>query len=134
LVASQREALDASEKARRKLVAELARHRGKELYDSTTPVASGFRRVVRRMASGAIDDELRALAQGFTSRSQAVFLAVIEDPLTMLLAVSTDAGIHAGNKLRGALASAGGRGGGNAQVAQGTVPSKDALESVLSLL
>jgi alanyl-tRNA synthetase len=134
LVASQREALDTSEKARRKLVAELARHRGRELYDSTTPEASGFRRVVRRLASGAVDDELRALAQGFTSRPQAVFLAVIEDPLTMLLAVSTDAGIHAGNKLREALASAGGRGGGNAQVAQGTVPSKDALESVLSLL
>ena len=134
LVAAQREALEASEKARRKLAAELARARGRELYEATAPDASGLRRAVERRSSGAIDDELRALAQGFTSQARAVFTAVVEEPPSVLLAVSGDAGIHAGETLKRALAAAGGRGGGNAQMAQGSVPSVAALEAVLASL
>jgi alanyl-tRNA synthetase len=132
LVAAQREGLDASERSRRKVAAELAGLRGRELYDATTPDAAGIRRVTRRLPAGALDDELRALAQGFIARSRAIFLVTIEDPPSILLAASSDSGVHAGNTLKEALAAAGGRGGGNAQLAQGSVSSRQALEAVVT--
>jgi alanyl-tRNA synthetase len=58
-----------------------------------------------------------------------VFLATAEQPPSVLLAVSADAGLHAGNLLKAALANAGGRGGGNARLAQGSLPSEKALAS-----
>ena len=63
-----------------------------------------------------------------------MFTAVVEEPPSVLLAVSGDASIHAGETLKRALAAAGGRGGGNAQMAQGSVPSAAALEAVLAAL
>jgi alanyl-tRNA synthetase len=134
LVAAQKERLEAAEKARRKLASELAERQGRELYRETTPDASGMRRVVRRMPSGTIDEELHALARGVTSESRAIFVTLIEDPPSVLLAVSADAGVHAGDALRAALHMVGGRGGGNARLAQGSLPGKAALESVAELL
>ena len=134
LVEVQSASLQAAEKARRKLSAELAGFRGRELYTTTAPDAAGVRRVLRRLPKGAIDDELRATAQSFTSQSQAVFLAVIDDPPALLLAVSKDAGLHAGETLKAALARVAGRGGGSAQMAQGSTPAREALEQVLDEL
>ena len=135
IVAAQIQALDISEKARRRLATELARLRGGELYRATAPNASGLRSVLQRLPKGAaLDDELRATAQGFTAGDKAVFLAVVEDPPALLLAASKDAGLHAGNLLKSALTPNGGRGGGNAQLAQGSLPSRDALEQAVTQL
>ncbi len=132
LVAAQSEALQAAERARRKLAVELARFKGRELYEATPPDVAGRRRVVRRLPSGAIDDELRALAQSFTAQPQAVFVAAIETPPAILFAAAAGAGIHAGEALKAALTAVGGRGGGNAQLAQGSAPSPAALDAALS--
>jgi alanyl-tRNA synthetase len=43
-------------------------------------------------------------------------------------------GIHAGNRLKEALAAHGGRGGGHAQLAQGSLPGVEALNAVLATL
>lgn len=134
LVAAQKERLEAAEKARRKLAAALAERQGRELYRETTPDASGIRRVVRRMPAGTIDDELRALAQGVTSECKAIFLALIDEPPSVLLAVSSDAGLHAAETLRAALRAVGGRGGGNARLAQGSAPDKMSLDRLTDLL
>jgi alanyl-tRNA synthetase len=129
LVAAQLEALQSAEKARRRFTAEVVRYQGRELYRTTPPGPDGFRRVVRRLPSGAIDEELRGLAQGFTSQPRAVFVAAIEGtPCSVLFAVSENAGIHAGDVLRQVVARHGGRGGGAAGVAQGSVPSAQALD------
>ena len=130
LIAAQIEKLQDTEKARRKLGLELAQAQGRELYAETQPDSSGMRRVTRRTPSGSIDDELRTLALSFAGGSKAVFLAGIENPPAFLLAVSKDSGLHAGNVVKGAVAAAGGRGGGNPTVAQGSVPSREAFESV----
>jgi alanyl-tRNA synthetase len=58
---------------------------------------------------------------------------VLDAPPTIVLA-SSDGGIDAGTALRKVLADAGGRGGGNARIAQGTVPSVSALEAVIEAL
>ncbi len=132
LAASQLQALDTSEKARRKLATELARLRGAELFRATEPNAAGVRIVVQTLT--ALDDDVRATAQGFTAGGKALFLAVAEDPPALLLAASTDACIHAGNAVKSAVTAFGGRGGGNAQLAQGSLPSREALAGALSQL
>jgi alanyl-tRNA synthetase len=134
LVAAQREACEAAEKARRRLAADLARFRGREMYEATPPGPDGLRRGRHRQPSGSLDEEVRGLAQGFTAQPKAVFVAAIDDPPAVLLAVSADAGLHAGELLKTALAGFGGRGGGNAALAQGSIASPDGLASLLKQL
>jgi alanyl-tRNA synthetase len=52
----------------------------------------------------------------------------------VLVAASKDAGIHSGNVVKEAVSALGGRGGGNAGMAQGSVPSRDALDALLAAL
>ncbi len=135
LALSQIQQLDTSEKARRRLAIELARLRGGELFRETTPNATGVRVVVQVLGKGvALDDDVRATAQGFAAGGKAVFLAVAEEPPSVLLAASADAGVHAGNAVKSAVTAFGGRGGGNAQVAQGSLPSLEALGSAAAQL
>ena len=133
LVASQLEAARAAEKAARKLDLELAAYRGRELYQSELPGSDGIRRVTRRAAGGSLED-LRALAQSFTAQPRAIFLAALDDPPSILLAASADAGIDCGKLLKAALSEAGGRGGGAPRMAQGSLPDRAALEGVLAKL
>ncbi|HYK18306.1 MAG TPA: DHHA1 domain-containing protein [Bryobacteraceae bacterium] len=132
LVQSQREKLVETERAHRKLATEVAQMRGRELYANTAPGPDGIRRVERGVP--ALSDDLRAEAQSFVAGAKAVFLAIGEEPPAILLAASTDSGVHAGNLLKNVLASVSGRGGGSASMAQGSVPDKNALESAMLAL
>ena len=77
---------------------------------------------------------MRVRAQAFVSGPRAVFLAVCDEPPSLLLAASGDSGIHAGERMKAAVTAAGGRGGGNQTVAQGSVPHTAALEAVVQSL
>jgi alanyl-tRNA synthetase len=132
-IAAQLETARAADKARRKLEIELAAYEGRELYRDTAAGPDGMRRAVRRATSGSLD-ELRALAQNFTAQSQAIFVATLTNPPSVLLAASADAGVDAGQKLKAALTEAGGRGGGTARMAQGSVPDGALLEKVVEKL
>jgi alanyl-tRNA synthetase len=133
LAAAQLEAIREADRLRRKLESELARYQGRELYDATAPGANGLRRVVRRLAKGTLD-ELRPLAQSFTAQPKAVFITAIEQPATVLLATSADSGLDAGKTLQPLLAQAGGRGGGSARMAQGSLPTAQALDQIVGSL
>ncbi len=133
LVAVQLEAAKAGEKTRRKLELELAAYQGKELYAATEPGPDGMRRALQRLDRGNLED-LRAVAQNFTASPKGIFLATLQDPPSVLLAASSDSGIDAGKVLKAALAEAGGRGGGNARIAQGSVPVAALLDSLVSQL
>jgi len=133
MVAAHVETARAADKARRKLELDLAAYQGRELYRDTAPGADGVRRVVRRATAGSLE-ELRALAQNFTAQSRAVFVATLTNPPSVLLAVSADAGVDAGQALKAALSDAGGRGGGTARMAQGSVPDSALLERVVEKL
>ena len=130
LVTAQIDKLQATEKARGKLAVELARAGGRQLYSETASGADGMRRVRRTVA--AITEELRAEAQAFASGSKAVFLAVVEDPPSLLLAASKDSGVNAGALVKDAVTQAGGRGGGNPAMAQGSVPRRELLDEVVA--
>jgi alanyl-tRNA synthetase len=133
LVAAQMEALKSAEKDRRRLEQELAILQGRELYDAASPDASGMRRVVKRIPSGALDP-LRAMAQGFCARPKAMFVGAAGEPPQLLLATSSDSGMDAGKLLKAALGEAGGRGGGAARMAQGSASSGEALEKAIAAL
>jgi alanyl-tRNA synthetase len=132
LVDAQRERLQEADRARRRLATELAQMRGRALYLDTPPGPDGIRRVLRRADS--LSDELRTESQSFVEGSKAVFLALGADPPSVLLAVSKDSGVQAGELLKRALTTAGGRGGGSPTTAQGSLPSPNALDQVARAL
>lgn len=131
LVSRQRTRLKESESRLRQLDTELAARIARERYELAEPDDSGVRRVVERRAAGSLD-ELRPLALATTSLPRAVFVGAVESPASLLLAASDDSGLDAGRALKAALADAGGRGGGSARLAQGTLPSRDALDRALA--
>jgi alanyl-tRNA synthetase len=130
-IAALLEEKKALDKERQRLAAELTKREGRDLYLATEPDASGVRRVTQR---GVIDDAMRVRAQAFVSGEKAVFLAVCVEPPSVLLAASSDSGVNAGERAKAALATAGGRGGGNQALAQGSVPDAATLEKVVALL
>ncbi len=123
--------LKALEKSNQRLATELAAREGREFHASTAPGPDGLRRLTQL---GAIDDAMRARAQAFLSGGRALFLAICDDPPSVLLAASSDSGLHSGNLLKPILTAAGGRGGGNANLAQGSLPSAEALARALAQL
>jgi alanyl-tRNA synthetase len=132
MVEAQRVKLQESDRARRRLAAELAAASGRGLFSETPPGPDGIRRVLRRVASLA--EESRTEAQSFTALGPAIFLALTENPPSVLLACSKDSGVHAGDVLKHSLSEAGGRGGGNAALAQGSLPSNEALQQLVRTL
>lgn len=70
----------------------------------------------------------------FASMPRAIFVGAIANPPSLALAASPDAGVNAGGVLKGLLASVGGRGGGSATLAQGMVPGRAELETVVASL
>jgi alanyl-tRNA synthetase len=131
--AAHLETTRAADKAHRKLEVELAAYQGRELYAATAPGSDGLRRYTRRLERGGLE-ELRALAQSFTGQPKSVFVAALNDPPSVLLAVSADSGIDAGRVLKAALAETGGRGGGSPRVAQGSVGRLELLDRLLEKL
>jgi alanyl-tRNA synthetase len=132
MVASMQSRLVESEKARKKLGLEVATMRGKQRYSETAPGEDGLRRL--RLDVPAIEEEARAEAQSFVAGSKAVMLMVASASPSLLLAVSADSGLLAGKQLGDLLKAAGGRGGGSAQVGQGSVPDREALERIAKAL
>jgi alanyl-tRNA synthetase len=130
LIAAQIEKAKGLEKTCVRLSAELAKWEGGELHAATAPGGDGIRRVIQK---GPIDDAVRVRAQAFVAGGKAVFLAVSEDPASVLLAASADSGVHAGNRVKEAVSAAGGRGGGNQALAQGSVPAAALKDVVASL-
>ncbi|HEY4365203.1 MAG TPA: alanyl-tRNA editing protein [Bryobacteraceae bacterium] len=127
MIAAQAERVKGLEKSVQKLATELAVREGRELFAATEADAEGIRRVTQR---GAIDEAMRARAQAFLVGGKAVFLAVSAEPPSVLLAASGDSGVHAGDRVKAAVSAAGGRGGGNANLAQGSVPDAATLAAV----
>jgi alanyl-tRNA synthetase len=132
LVDGQREKLQESERVRRKLSMELAQAGGRALYAEAAPGVDGVRRIMRRLES--VSEESRAEAQAATGSGPAIFAAVAETPPAILLAASKDSGVNCGEVLKRLLGEKGGRGGGSAAMAQGSLPSNSALQELTESL
>ncbi|MDQ2950612.1 MAG: DHHA1 domain-containing protein [Acidobacteriota bacterium] len=123
-LAAMTEKFHETDKARGRLSVALAGAKGRELYTQTATNSDGVRKLLRRVPT--ISEDLRIEAQNFCSGEKAVMLLLAEDPPAMLLAASKDTGLNAGAWLK----EAGAHGGGNATMAQGSLPSKEALDLV----
>lgn len=132
LVATLNEQARAAEKSRTKLAQDLAAYRSRELYALAETTANN--RKVHVVQTPAINDEIRALAQGFTAQPGAIFIATSAAPPTILFAASADSGIHAGSLLKLKLSVLGGRGGGSATLAMGSLPTSDVFDTLLAEL
>jgi alanyl-tRNA synthetase len=119
--------------ARRDLETKLDAYRARELYLAAVPDATGIRRVVAREERGSLEG-LRGVAQAFASMPMAIFVGAVASPPALVLATSPDSGVDAAGVLKGLVTSVGGRGGGSATLAQGTVPARDALEQVVATI
>ena len=124
-----REELRAAQGARRDASTALDAYRARERFDAAAPDANGRRRIVERRDAGSVE-ELRSLAQAIVALGPAVFVGTLATPPTLVVASSVDA-LDAGAALKRVLAELGGRGGGNARIAQGTVPDATALEAAV---
>src|SRR5262249_15779796 len=129
---------------RRELESRLDALRARELYADATPGADGVRRIIVRDESAV--ERLRFIGQAVASLSQVAFIGVARTPPGLVVATAEDSGrdgwVGAGADDGGRDAAAGvgrvlegvgGRGGGNAGLAQGTVPA-DKLDAALDML
>jgi alanyl-tRNA synthetase len=119
--------------ARRSLERQLAHFQARELYRAATPDGRGVRVVVMREQEGPVE-QLRALAQATAALPRAMFVGVVSHPPTLLVAASEDSGIDAGRLLRAGVEPVGGRGGGSARMAQGSVKDPAVLDGVIAAL
>jgi len=134
LVAAQMEGAQSAEKARQKLEAELAVFKGRQLYASTTPDSQGRRLYQTTQPAGSLDPA-RMLAQQFTSAGpDAIFLLAVQQPPTLLVAVSAGLAAHAGDLIRSVAGPLGGRGGGSARLAQASFPDSEVVQQALRRL
>lgn len=132
LVGAQSDRLKDADNARKKLEKDLATFRVRERYDATTPDANGVRTIVIRDA--ATMDDVRTLAQAAFGLSKVVVIGALVNPPSVLVASSEDSGVDSGALIKPQLAAVGGRGGGSPRIAQGSVPSVEAVETVVSRL
>jgi alanyl-tRNA synthetase len=134
---SQGDELRAASAARREASSFLDAYRAREIFDAATPDANGRRRIVDRREPGSTStvEELRSLAQALMALGDVLFIGTLPSPPTIVVA-SSDAphALDAGAALKKILAEHGGRGGGNARIAQGTVPTLAALDAVVAAI
>lgn len=133
LIASQREELKATSAASRELETKLDLYRARELYATAATETTGLRRVIVQEEQASLNS-LRSLAQAFTSMPKTVFVGAVPNPPALILAASADTGIDAAGMLKSLLASVGGRGGGSPRLAQGIVPGRAQLQTVIESL
>jgi alanyl-tRNA synthetase len=112
-----------AEKQRRRLAADLAVVRVRDSHAAASPDARGVRWIVER-GSGSMD-ELRPMAQAAMSLERCGFVGLVSEPPQVVFATSADSGLEAGALLKPVLAAIGGRGGGSARLAQGSVPASE---------
>jgi alanyl-tRNA synthetase len=112
---------------------ELDRRRAAELYSGATLGPDGVRRILFRDASEPLE-RLKHLGQAIALLPRAIFVGATGQPPRVIVAASKDSGFDAGKTLKRVLADLGGRGGGSATLAQGTVPEAAQLDRAIDSL
>ncbi|MGA7414852.1 MAG: DHHA1 domain-containing protein [Bryobacteraceae bacterium] len=131
-VSPLRQRLVEAEKERQRISLELARRQGADLFAACSPGAEGIRRTL--LTPATLTDEARVMAQAFAEGGRAVALVLATDAPSVLVAAASDSGIHAGNLLKQVLTDHGGKGGGTATVAQGSLASAEGRRELQTAL
>lgn len=132
LVLAQADEVKALAGTQKRLVEEVAGYRARAQWESTPAGDDGIRRL--RGVDGMTPDELRAFSVACAALPATLFAGAFRATRTIALALSADLDVNAGALLKTELQKAGGRGGGSARTAQGTVPADDQVDTVLTAL
>lgn len=119
-----------AEKHRFRLETEVATRAGLDLFASAEVSNDGIRRL--EVTESAIDENARTKAKAFASQPKAVLLT--HSATDLLVACSPDSGMNAGALVKQALMKVGGRGGGSATLAQGSLTDQAVLAELKSAL
>ena len=122
MVAKLRAELKVAQGARRDLLATVQQHQVLALHHAAAPDAHGLRHLTIGEGLGSVE-ELRGMALAAIGLPATVVTGFLVEPPTLLMATSADTGLDAAAILKPVLASLGGRGGGNARLAQGSIVS-----------
>jgi alanyl-tRNA synthetase len=133
LVALQLQQLKDAEHARRRLDGEVAAYRARECHAATSPDATGVRRYVTVIDSGALDD-WRSFALAMSTLPRVLCAIGVRATRNVLVTASDDSGADAGAMVKAVTASHGGRGGGSPRLAQAAFPDDDSFARALSTL
>ncbi|HEY4320546.1 MAG TPA: hypothetical protein VGM77_05140 [Gemmatimonadales bacterium] len=112
---------------------EVAAARVGRLYDAATPGHDDIR-AIRYVAADDPASLLRQMALQGAGLVRARLIITDPGQRTIYFGTSADSGLDAGAQLKAALASVGGRGGGNARLAQGSVGDVAALHALAESL
>ena len=121
------------ERENRRLATELARYDARARWEAATPDADGTRRIRIALETGPVR-ELEPLAQALTALGHTLVLITSSAPAGVMLGSSAETNVDAGQTLRAALATAGGRGGGSPRLAQGSLPDAQVIPSLATNL
>lgn len=133
LVTAQSARLRALEAERSELLRQLSTARAAALHGAAAMGADGRRWVTERLPPGAME-RLRETARAMSELPGAVYIGTVEGAGTIVVAAAADTGLDAGALLKAALTAAGGKGGGSAQMAQGSVPDAAGVPAVVTVL
>ncbi len=133
LVDRQRGELRDAHAGREALISQLAAYQASERIAATAPNGSGRRVIMELVSTGSLE-ALRPLAQAIAAHDDAIFIGALDNPASILFATSPSSSVDAGKVLKELLTASGGRGGGSPRIAQGSLPSKEALVSVIAAL
>ncbi len=124
-----RERFTEVDKQRRKLGLELAGVAGERKY---AELKTGPGRVLWREEVKEVGEELRASVQAYLEQPGAMVLLSSEG--TLLLGAHPSLGVDCGARLKAAIALCGGKGGGSAKLAQGTIADRSRWREVEAAL
>ena len=131
LIETQRAELKAAGATRRELEETVGQLRARDLYAMVPADQRGLHVATVREERGPVE-RLRPTAQAFAAMPGGVFVGAVTNPASLLLASAADSGVDAGRLMKAVLAAENGRGGGNARLAQGSVPDGAGLERVIA--
>ena len=133
LVDAQLKRLADMERERKRLVSDIARLEAEKLWSEAPADANGLRRIRLPLLEGAVRDA-EPLVQAVVALGSCIVLALSPSSGGVMLGAAEGSGVDAGQTLRAALQSAGGRGGGSPRLAQGSIPDKLQLDALAQSL
>lgn len=121
------------ERERKLLMTELSRHSAKRHWDATTPNTAGVRWIRLSAVDGPVRDA-ESLVQALVALGPCVVLAVSPTTGGVMLGAAEGTDMDAGKTLKAALQSVGGKGGGSPRIAQGSIPDRAQLDTIVHAL
>ena len=127
-----RERLAESDKVRKRLAAEIAEIAGQQRYAQSSVDSKGRFPWIEEMET--VDEDTRMRASAFLNNENALVILTGRSGATMLFGAHPSLGIDCGKTFKSLISELGGKGGGSAKQAQGSLPDLASLRLLVERL